>query len=142
MKRLLIILLGALLLTACGNGADKEYTDQLKEAEKNLEEAKEDLKRTEEISKQIDETSDLLKETLDQMEDADYIGDLSQDELNELFEFNAMGLDDVLVELVIDNGEIKGIVEVADHKNIDDKKILAELIYSRAGDAFMRVGMY
>ncbi len=141
MKRLLFLLMAALLLAACG--ADKEYKQQLKEAEKRLEEAKEDTKRAEEISKQIDETNKMLTETAEQMgvdqtEDADYIEELSQDELNELFKFDALGLDDTLVDIAVENNEIKATVEVADHKMIDDKNILAETIYSRAGDTFLQ----
>lgn len=62
MKRLLILLMAAMMLVACGDSEYKEYEKQRKEAEKNLKESESELERVKDVSKQIDKTSDSLKE--------------------------------------------------------------------------------
>lgn len=143
MKKILSVTLLSfvLILSACGSGADKEYTDQLKQAEKNLEKTLEDSKRLEEISNQIDETSDLIEEVQDEMgiedELVDDVDGLSESEARELIEYEALGQDDTLTDIVIENGEVKAIIEIADHDIFDDKSLLAESMYASAGDAFL-----
>ncbi|MBU8568865.1 hypothetical protein KM914_21095 [Virgibacillus pantothenticus] len=146
-KYLLIIFASLLILPACG-GADKEYKDQLKEAEKKLEESKEDTERLEEISEQIDGTSDLIEETQEEMgfededeednsNDLNEVDELDENEARELLEYGVLGEEDSLIDLVISDGEIKAHVEIGDNNIFDDKSLLAETIYSSAGDILL-----
>lgn len=139
MKRLLIILLGAMLLVACG--ADNEYEQQRKEAEKQLEESKAELEKVKEVSKQIDETSDLLKELQKEMgieeDPTDESIGITAAEVAELIAYEALGEGDSITNVEIYDGEIKMVIEISDDAIISDKSLLAETIYSRAGDALL-----
>lgn len=148
MKKYLFIILSLILsLAACG-GADKEYKDRLKEAEKQLEEAQAETERLEGLTEQIDETTELIEEIQEEMgiEDDDEIEEvdlwdvesLSENEARELLEYAALGEGDSLTSLVIENGEIKAIVEIGDNEIFDDKSMLAEVIYASAGEELLQ----
>ena len=130
MKRLLIILMATMLLVACG--ADNEYEKQRKEAEKQLEESEAELERVKEVSKQIDETSDSLKELQKEVGIEDEEEPITSDQARELLEYDALGQGDILTDIVVVNGEVKAIIEMADADSI-----FAEVIYSSAGDALL-----
>lgn len=136
MNRLLIILLGAMLLVGCGDNA---YEKELKEAKKVLEESKADSERLEEISKQIDETSDLITEVQEEMGiEEDPVG-ISAEEVAELLAYEALSEGDSITNVEIYDGEIKAVIEISDDAIISDKSLLAESIYSRAGDALLEL---
>ena len=133
MKRLLIIFMAAMFLVACG--ADNEYEKQRKEAEKQLEESEAELERVKEVSKQIDETSDLIGEVQEEMgieDDSVDVDELDESEAIDLLEYEALGEGDTLTDIVVENGEIKAVIEMADADSI-----FAEVIYSSAGDALL-----
>lgn len=144
MKKILSMFLLSLvlILSACGSGADKEYEDQLKQAQKDLEKAKADTERLEKLTEQVDETSELIDEVEEQIEvtdgPVDDVDVLDESEARELLEYAALGGDDSITDLVIENGEIKAIVEIGDNEIFDDKSMLAEVIYTSAGDEFLQ----
>lgn len=128
MKKLFMVIAAALFLTACNNSAEKENKD-----EEEL--AKEDTERLEETSKQSDETSDVIDDTKEETGiDEESI---TNDQAGELLEQEALGEGDVLTELNIKDDEIIAVIEIADNDIIDDKILLAETIYSRAGDVLL-----
>ncbi|GGN66463.1 hypothetical protein [Oceanobacillus indicireducens] len=117
MKKILFVLLSittAIALTACG-GADKEYKDQLKEAEKRLEESQKELESAQQVSEQIDETTESLEELASEMGiESDNEDGHEIDELRSDIEYEALGDGDVLTDLIIENGEVKATIEIGD----------------------------
>ncbi|WP_405100786.1 hypothetical protein [Oceanobacillus sp. FSL H7-0719] len=134
MKKVLFTLMILLFLTACG-GADKEYKDQLKESEKRLEESQKELESAQQISEQIDETTESLEDLASEMgiENDDEDGH-DIDELRSDLEYEVLGDGDVLTDLIIENGEVKATIEIGDNDTIEGETLLAESLYSSAGD--------
>lgn len=126
--------MSVLLLSACG--ADDEYKQQLKESEKRLEETKKDSERLEKISNQIDETGESLKELQDKFGPE---GFLTKDQAQELIDYQVLGENDILKDVEIQGNEIKAVIEIV-NDIFSDKSIVAESMYSSAGDAFLEYG--
>lgn len=143
MRKAIILLLSVLVLVACG-GADSEYKKRAKESEKRLEEAQEDTKRLEEISEEIDETSDLIEEVEEigieeDDENSNDSTELSDSEVREVLEYAALGAEDNLTDVVVIDGEIQATIEIGDNEILDDKSMLAEVIYASAGDELLDI---
>lgn len=133
MKRLLLLISTLVLLVGCG---ENEYEKDLREAKIRLEEAKEDTKRLEEVSKEIDKTSDSIKEVQEEM---GIENELNESEIKELLEYAALGEGDIITDLVIEDEEVKVTIEIADSDIFDDKSLLAETVYSRAGEELLEL---
>lgn len=118
MKKLLTIIMAALLLTACGN-TEKEV--ELKKAQDELAKAKEDTKRIEEITGSTEDTG------------------ISAQDIAELLAEEALGEGDSITNVEIADGEIKAVIEISDDAVISDKSLSAESVYSRAGDALLEL---
>jgi len=114
-----------LALSACG---DNEYEKELKEAEKGLEESKAESER---ISEQIGVTED---------DPVDESISISAEEVAELIAHEALGEGGTITDVIIYDGEIKAVIEISDDAIISDKSLLAESIYSRAGDTLLEHG--
>lgn len=147
MKRLLVLLsIISVLLVACG---ESEHEKNLRESQESLEKAKEDTKRLEEISDQIDETSDLIEEVREEMgieendepeeENSSDSTALSDSDVRELLEYAALSGEDNLTDVVVEGGEILATIEIGDNEIIDDKSMLAEVIYASAGDELLEI---
>lgn len=133
-KYLLIIFASLLILSACGSDdavkEEKEVdTDEVEETEGIVENDELDVDET--------ETEEVVEEVEIEVEESQKDETINVDEIKELLETGALGENDKLVDLSFDNGEINAIVEVGDNDLIEDKSILAESIYSFAGDIFL-----
>jgi len=127
-----------LVLSACGSDAEEASKPQL-----DLEKNKVYTEKIELNKEEVDETTELIEEEEKDIEDTDDsvdVNDLDEVQTRELLEYAALGDDDNLTDLVIENGEIKAIVEIGDNEIIDDKSLLAETVYSRAGDELLQRG--
>lgn len=125
MKKILILMMATLFLSACGDSAAEK---ELKEAEKRLEEAQKDTERLEDISEEMGISVD---------EPVDESIDLSAEEVAELIAYEALGEGDIITDVIIRDGEIKAVIEISDDAVISDKSILAESVYSSAGDSLL-----
>lgn len=78
-KKIYLLIALLILLVGC-NSAEKEYKDQLNEAEKRLEETQAETERLEGLTEQIDETTELIEEVQGDLGIED---DSNDDELEE-----------------------------------------------------------
>ncbi|GIN93298.1 hypothetical protein J22TS1_43490 [Siminovitchia terrae] len=135
MKKFLFIFAAALLFMAgCSEESTAPEEENPKE-EKQTEEVKKDEEPKEDAEpkkEEKEESKDIESEEIKEESPS-----FDVDEAKELLEYSALGDNDKLTDLNIEDGEIKAVVEVGDNDLIDDKKLLAETIYSSAGDEFL-----
>lgn len=146
----LVSTIAVLVLFACGSTEEIDTTSESSEPRNNSSreltnesesEIEEEEKKDEELSEQAEETIQTLEDDDEEIEiehDSDTEDvTLEEDEVTELLEFAALGENDRITDLRIENGEILAKVEIGDNDMFDDKSILAENVYSRAGDELL-----
>jgi len=152
-KKLIGLITLLVVLVGCSDGNNNNAPEkQLEKAQKELENAKEDTERLEEKLDEANETSDLIEDVQEEMgveneennsDDSDDPNEtnevevLDESEVTELLEYSALGEGDSISSLTIEGREVNVVVEIADNDIFDDKSILAETVYSRAGDELL-----
>lgn len=137
-KRLVIFVgIISVLLVGCG---ENEYEKDLREAKESLAKAEAYTKELEEASEQIDETTDLIEDVQEEMgiEDDSSDNELDETEIKEVLEYVSLSEEDNLKDFVIENNEIKATIEIGDNSIIGDKSLLAEVMFSSAGDELLQ----
>ena len=133
MKKFLFLLLSVgILLSACGSDEPQEensVNNDQEVADSNDVEAEavndeEDLSEEESFTEE-DNLSDEEKEAID------------ADQVRELLEHSALGETDELKDVVIKDEEIKAVIDMGENELIDDPSMLAETVYSRAGEELL-----
>ncbi len=88
------------------------------------------------------EEVDVEDTEVDEIDGPDEIEDSESNELNEQdlkneLEYGALGEGDSITNFNIEDGEIKVTINIADSDIFDDKSLLAESVYSAAGDVLL-----
>lgn len=132
MKKILFILISVLILAACGSDKPQEEhtNNEVVESTEQDEAVNEDTDITEDDSEKQDSNA---SETEDAQND-----EIDADEVKELLEYGALGENDELKSVTVENGEIKAVIEIGEHELIDDPRLLAETVYSAAGDELLQ----
>lgn len=131
-KFLFLLLSVGLLLSACGSVKPKEenaVNNDQEVADSNDVEVEavndeEDLSEEESVAEE-DNLSDEETEAID------------ADQVRELLEHSALGETDELKDVMIEDEEIKAVIDIGENELIDDPSMLAETVYSRAGEELL-----
>lgn len=124
MKKFSVLVLLLLLLVACGNEEDNSAADVADE-----EMSSEETSTNTEVQEEAAEES--TKETA-----PDESSTLTNDNLQKVLQFNGTGEDDTLVTAVMEDAEVKAVIELAP-EDIFSAEELAVTRYSQASDKLL-----